>query len=144
MVSTFSPRSALTIPLEVTSLLLINRLAANSQRSLDQRFGDLIGTVLDAQAHLDLILEDSDYHPRPSLFSGLPLSGEAFRLRRSIAALATVAGEILADRPLAPADRLGNLFLGLSCLFQVTDHVTFLAAEAAVSFIHSQFVVKPD
>ena len=63
---------------------------------------------------------------------------------RSIATLAMVAGQFLADSALAEPDGLRNLALGPSCLIHIGDHFAIFGTEAAVLVTHSQFVVKPD
>ena len=63
---------------------------------------------------------------------------------RSIATLAMVAGQFLADSALAEPDGLRDLALGPSYSIHIGDHFAIFGTEAAVWVTHSQFVVKLD
>ena len=63
---------------------------------------------------------------------------------RSIATLAMVVGQFLADSALAEPDGLCDLALGPSYSIHIGDHSTIFRAETAIFVTHSQFVVKLD
>ena len=100
--------------------------------------------MLDPQPRLDLVLDHADHYPRAGPFLGLPFGRETLGLGGSVAAFASVAGQLLADGSLAAPNGLSDLVLSLSGLLHVGDHFTVFRTEAVVFVIHSQFVVKPD
>ena len=93
--------------------------------------------MLDPQLGLDLAFDDADHHLRACSFAAFPFGGKTLGLRRSIATLAMVAGQFLADSALAELDGLRNLALGPSCLIHIGDHFAIFGTEAAVLVTHS-------
>ena len=93
---------------------------------------------------LDLAFDDADHHLRACPFAAFPFGGKTLGLRRSIATLAVVTGQFLANSALAEPDGSRDLALGPSCSIHIGDHFTVFRTEAAVFTTHSQFVIKPD
>ena len=71
--------------------------------------------MLDPKPGLDLASDDADHHLRTGPFAAFPFDGKTLGPRRSIATLAVVTGQFLADSALAEPDGLRDLALGPSC-----------------------------
>ena len=100
--------------------------------------------MLHSQPRFDLVLHHPDNHFRSGPFLNLAFCRESVRLGGSVAALASIARQLFANRPLAQPGGLRDLDLGSSGLLHVCYYLTVYRAEAVVFVTHSQFVLKPD